>query len=550
MKKSDYVRKKMIYSLRFVFECHVTTSATRALLTYLHNKTYFLTLLLRTHMKKTKKTDSYSHILKYTGLFGGVQGVNILVGIVRNKLVATILGPAGMGLISLFNSTINLLANSTNLGISMSAVKNISEAYDNEDKTELERMVRMVRSWCVITGLAGMLLCIVLSHLLSKWTFGWGDHTLHFILLSPIVAMMAVTGGEMAILKGMRKLKNLAYISFYNVLAALFTSVPLYYYFGEKAIVPSLVLMAFTQMALTIGYSYRIFPFSYAKDRHSLNKGMSMVRLGIAFVVAGILGSGAEFVIRSFLSYYTSSLDMVGLYSAGYMMTMVYAGMVFSAMETDFFPRLSACHNLSTTTSTVVNRQIEVSFLLVSPMLVFFTIMLPILIPLLYSGKFTPAISMMQVTMFAMYFRAIKLPISYLPLAKGDSMSYLLLEAIYDILLVIGVVLAFIKWELLGCGIAITIVGIIDFVVILFYARYKYGYRMSCSVRAYAMMQLPFGILAYLVTFIRNPWWYWGLGILLGCASLVTSILILRQKTSLWQSLVSKVKKRFSHESS
>ena len=53
-----------------------------------------------------KKTDSYSHILRYTGLFGGVQGLNILVGIVRNKLVAMILGPDGMGLISLFNSTL------------------------------------------------------------------------------------------------------------------------------------------------------------------------------------------------------------------------------------------------------------------------------------------------------------------------------------------------------------------------------------------------------------------------------------------------------------
>ena len=92
-------------------------------------------------MKKAKKSDSYSHVLKYTGLVGGVQGMNILVGIVRNKLVATILGPAGMGLIALFNSTINLLSNSTNLGIPMSAVKNISQAYDNGDEMHLKKNV-------------------------------------------------------------------------------------------------------------------------------------------------------------------------------------------------------------------------------------------------------------------------------------------------------------------------------------------------------------------------------------------------------------------------
>jgi O-antigen/teichoic acid export membrane protein len=38
-----------------------------------------------------------------------------------------ILGPEGMGLISLFNSTIKWVSDSTNFGISMSAVRDISE---------------------------------------------------------------------------------------------------------------------------------------------------------------------------------------------------------------------------------------------------------------------------------------------------------------------------------------------------------------------------------------------------------------------------------------
>ena len=105
-------------------------------------------------MGKREKSKDYSHVLKYTGLFGGVQGVNILVGIARNKLVAEILGPAGMGLISLFNSTINLISNSTNLGISMSAVKSISEAYDNKDEEKMRRIISMVRAWSILTRLS------------------------------------------------------------------------------------------------------------------------------------------------------------------------------------------------------------------------------------------------------------------------------------------------------------------------------------------------------------------------------------------------------------
>ena len=60
---------------------------------------------------------SYSHILKYTSLFGGVQMLNILIGLIRNKLVAVLLGPLGMGIVALYTSTINFIVNTSNLGI-------------------------------------------------------------------------------------------------------------------------------------------------------------------------------------------------------------------------------------------------------------------------------------------------------------------------------------------------------------------------------------------------------------------------------------------------
>ena len=136
-------------------------------------------------MKKREKRNSYLHILKYTGMFGGVQGVNILVGVVRNKLVAMILGPQGMGLISLFNSTIALVSDSTGLGLGMSAVKRLSESFATGDTPEMERSVRVIRSWSLLAGLFGMFVCVVLSPLLDRFTFSWGNHTLHFMLLLP-----------------------------------------------------------------------------------------------------------------------------------------------------------------------------------------------------------------------------------------------------------------------------------------------------------------------------------------------------------------------------
>lgn len=192
-------------------------------------------------MGKTKKMDerlnseknSYSHILKYTGLFGGVQGLNMLVGVVRNKFTAMFLGPSGMGLLSLFNSTSNFLSSASNLGIPTSGVRVVSEA---DTASGIDQAVAQVRSLSLLSAFLGALICALLGPLLNLFTFSWGNHTLHFILLAPTIFFTILAGGETAILKGLGKLKALAVQSSLLALLSLLVSVPIYGYFGEQGI--------------------------------------------------------------------------------------------------------------------------------------------------------------------------------------------------------------------------------------------------------------------------------------------------------------------------
>ena len=84
--------------------------------------------------KEKKRKSTYDHVVKYTGLFGGVQGLSLLTSIVRNKLVAELLGPAGMGVINLFNAATTFVSNSTNFGVPFSAVRHVSELYEKNDE--------------------------------------------------------------------------------------------------------------------------------------------------------------------------------------------------------------------------------------------------------------------------------------------------------------------------------------------------------------------------------------------------------------------------------
>ena len=494
-------------------------------------------------MINKEKDDSYSHILKYTSLFGGVQGLGILVGIVRNKLVALILGPDGMGLASLYNSTITLVSDSTNFGLSMSAVKNVSAAYDSGDEAAVRHAVRMVRSWSMFTALLGMLVCLFLSPLLDKWTFSCGGHTISFILLSPVIALMAITSGEMAILKGVRRLRALALISLCWVVMALLCSVPIYYKFGQDGVVAAIVLFALIQCLSTIAFSFRLFRPCFSLSRSLLGEGGGMVTLGIAFMLAGMMGSGAEYVVRSYLNA-TGQLSAVGLYNAGYVMTMTYAGMVFSAMETDYFPRLSGIPTLGARLNEVVNHQIEVSLLLVSPLLVAFLISLPILLPLLYSGRFLPILGMMQLAVLGMYFRAINLPVEYIALARSDSRTYLLLEAIYDILFSLLVILGYRHFGLWGTGLALLASNVLNSFWVMAYSRWRYGFVASRKVKLYSLVHIPLGLMAYAVVCLCTGWLYWACGLLLAAVSLGVSVWALQSEADVWNALKKRVAKR------
>ena len=493
-------------------------------------------------MEKGQGTGTYNHILKYTSLFGGVQGLNILISLVRNKAVALLLGPSGMGLVSLFQTTVNFISQATNLGISFSAVRNVSELFDTGDEERISHFIKVVRAWSMLTGLVGMLLCIVIGPMLSSLTFSWGDHTLHFVLLSPLVFLLAVTGGETAILKGARQLRSLAVIQVYSVIAALVISLPIYYLFGQTGIVPVMVLMGLGTLLLTIRRSFRLYPLRLTGAR-ILGEGMGMVRLGVAFTLAGVLGSGAEFVIRSYLNN-VGDLKIVGLYNTGYLMTMTYAGLIFSAMETDFFPRLSAVNSDVLRYNDLINKQAEVSVLLISPVIVIAFYVLPIMVPLLASGEFLPVVDMMRFVALSLFLRAVNLPMEYLSLAKGASSSYLFLESVYDVLMVVLVILGYQLWGLTGTGVAILAVTVLNTVLVISFVGCRFQVRLCPELIRTLLIQMSIGMLAFYGSLKMSGIGYWLAGVVFGMLSLGVSVIILRRKTHLWEKLKDKMLKR------
>jgi O-antigen/teichoic acid export membrane protein len=217
-----------------------------------------------------KRNESYDHVLKYTWIFGGVQGIVILIGLVRNKFMALLLGAGGMGLSALLTSVQNFASQCTNMGISFGAVPRLSEYYEQQRQDMLSYYIQVIRLWSLIASLLGFVFCIAISPLVNDLSFTWGNHTLHYAMLGLSVAMIAITGGETAILKSTRHLGGLARIQVYTAIISLVLSIPLYYFFRHSGVVPAIVLIAGMSMLTTIGRMCKTCGYSCDLDKTHL----------------------------------------------------------------------------------------------------------------------------------------------------------------------------------------------------------------------------------------------------------------------------------------
>lgn len=480
-----------------------------------------------------KEDTTYDHVIKYTGLFGGIQGLTMLMSIIRTKIVSELLGPSGLAIINLYNKSISFLNQATNFGISFSAVKHVAELFDTGEKEKIERFVVTVRTWSLLTALFGMIICCIFSPLLSLWTFEDYNHILSYCLLSPIVGMLAVSGGELAILKGMKQLKKVSLISAFSAVSILIISAPTYYLLGIKGIILSLILSNAAILLIHLHFSTKVMPWkTYLTSLKAISNGIPMVKLGIGFILAGVLGQGADLVILSSINSFSGE-HYVGLYNAGYALAVTYSSIIFVAMDADFFPRLSAAGKNIKRMNHAINQQMEICVLLITPCLILFALAMPFIMRILYAKEFIEAGPMAICASFFMFFKALTLPVAYLPLSKGDSKMYLLTELIYDVYIALCIPFAFKNYGLIGAGWAIGCGGLLDMLLIHLIYRKKYKYKFSTRhIKFYIIQFILFSISVY-VSLYTTDIIKWTIGVPSLLLSLIISIRILKKETTI-----------------
>lgn len=450
--------------------------------------------------------QSYTQILKSTAVIGGSSVVNVGFAIIRNKAMALLLGPEGVGLIGLYTSICDLAQTLAGLGVPASGVRQIAESAGANDAERIARTTIVLRRISLVLGLAGALLLATFALPVARFTFGGSEYAAGVALLSAAVFFHLVSAGQIALVQGMRRISDLARISMLGAFFSTAISIPMVYLFGQSGIVPSLVAMAAVTALTSWWYSRKIRVTPPALTVREVRGELSgLLKLGFAFMASGFLTFGAAYAVRLIVLQH-EGVAAAGLYQAAWALGGLYAGFILQAMGTDFYPRLTAvCHNHEEC-NRLVNEQAQISILLAGPGLLATLTVSPLVIALFYSAEFHPAADLLRWICLGMMLRIIAWPMGFIVLAKGAQQIFFWTEVAATLVHVGLAWLLVNRLGLNGSGMAFFGLYLWHTVLIYVIVRWLTGFRWSAANLKLGLIFLPASGLVFFLFAVLSFW--------------------------------------------
>ena len=469
-----------------------------------------------------KDRNSYGNIIKSIGIFGGTKIFQILIGIVRNKFLAVLLGPVGMGISGIITSTTTMINAATGFGLHTSSVRDIARATETKDEDKIRKVSTVVKKLVVFTGLIGTLITFLFAPLLSQLSFGNDDYTFAFRIVSVVLFFDQLSVGQTALMQGTFHYKYMAKSSLFGSVIGLIVSVPLYFFWGQDAIVPVIIIASLTNLLLSTYYSRKL---NIRAKNMSFNEiwqvGKGMLVLGFAIALSGFVGTGQTYVLRVALSRIGTVAD-VGLYTAGITIVTQYINVLLQAMGSDYSPRLAAVSDDKLLFCEVINRQIKLMITIVTPLLLPFIVFIRQLTIILYSDKFFDITGMIEWMMLGMFFRTLSWCLSYSMVAKGESNIFFWNETVSCIYGAIFTIVGYYYGQFTGIGIAFCLEYFVYTIQMVVLCRRSFGFRfdkktiknifvlfvvlilafISISITGYSNLRYFFGLIEIIVVVV------------------------------------------------
>lgn len=424
---------------------------------------------------------SYRTILRASSIVGGASLVNILAGLVKMKVAAVLLGPAGVGLIGLYQNLIQTGSTIAGLGMNSAGTRRVAAA--NTEGDSAVDLARRALFWGALAqGFVGGILFWLASDLIAAQLLADPARGPEVTWLAAGVVLMVFAGAQTALLTGLRQIGSIARITATSGIVGAAGGVAALWAWGEGGLLALVLLTPLTTFVLGLYHVRRLRRHGHGHHpREIISAWQGMAWLGLALMVSALVTTSGHLVIRVLVQRELGP-EALGQFQAAWTIGMTYLTFILGAMGTDFFPRLSAIISDRDAAVQLVNQQTEVGLLLCGPVLVMMLGCAPWVIRLLYSAEFGPAVEILRWQLLGDILKVISWPLGFVLLALGAGRVFILTETLGIGVFVLGVAIGLPILGVTATGVAFLALYVAYLPLVWWFGGRRIGFRWSRAV--------------------------------------------------------------------
>ena len=459
------------------------------------------------------KPSQYLNNIKSLSVFGGAQVLDLFISLIRGKCAAMLLGPIGVGINSMLNTTFNLAFQMYSVGFFQSSVRDISKTYKTES---FKKTISNLFSIAIFIATLGTLLTIILAPALSKLSFGNNEYRLDFMILSLAILFFTLYSWNVSLLQGTHQIRRLASASVLGNFLGLFGLLAIFLLKNDGIVIS----ITITYLSLFLVHRYFVhktgISVKAAPIVNAFKESKSTLSMGFTIMLSALAINGFNYIFSIYIRS-RSGLDDLGLYQSTYSIISKLFLIVSSVLASEYYPRISAIHNDNKILSKSLYNEAELLVLVIIPASTLLIVFAPLVVSILLSSSFIATIPIMRSMSLALAFRVIWIAVTYIFLAKGAKRLYFWFDAIVGNMS--ALIINIIMYELLGLqGLGYSFLISSLFVSVLLVAIVHYKYNIDFPRTFYLLVGILISLMAsvyVLITFFDHMWTYVIVGILI-----------------------------------
>jgi len=361
-------------------------------------------------------------------LMGVSSAANAVRGVLSAKILAVLLGPSPVGVLSQLITFSALLMTVVPLGLTTGVAKMVAASKHSEEASN--RVIGSALAIGLGSGLLAAVVALFLAGPLSNLLLGTSKYAVLVALLAASLPLSNFSGVVNYILQGLAELRLLTAVNILAAAAALVTIAPLAYLYGLEGAVVAVVASSVFQAAISAGalvIAYSRLRWDVRRMRIGKSEGSQLLGYGGIMLVAGAVLVGGTVIVRTLLTRKAGTYAN-GLYQVPFVLSAQYISVFLLWMSAYVFPRI-ASERSPRRVAVGLNFALVANLLVLTPIFVGVVAARGIVINVLLSSAFLAAAPLVIVQVLGDLLRVVGWSYGYALFAQGHPRAHLLLVA-------------------------------------------------------------------------------------------------------------------------